>query len=405
MVAIRSLPTSDYQLLRTAVGLPSNSRVDRERKIIFGVSMLQKGDLNDDRPWTIDDVSIAQVIKLTKSNPKGAKSRFTHPNMSNDGLGKFIGRMRKPRRSEDGQHALANLHLAPIAFKTTIEGMSQSLGDHILDLADNDPDVFGLSLAPKLDQEAMRELERRGQRTPMRFAGLHAVDVVDEPAATRGGIFGGMELSIGNAPKLASESLDKIFAGAEEEVIRQRVDSFLNTYLANRFHSQDQPLGEDIVSELTMKEVQEAIDKSLASSKESLLSSIKELLPQKESSDSSPQPDGPTSAEMAKRASELTALAQLSGLEGSDELLSNWMKDLSSDSVVLDAHKQVNKLLSEQNSLTDGDPNPDDGGQIDAKLSAAYEQNASVHKGLGLSKAEWIKHAKKQIERDAEAAA
>jgi len=409
MTSISTLPTSDYQHLQTVVGLSQNSRIDRDRHIIFGVSILQKGDLNDDRPWMIDNVSIKQVVDLAKSTPKGLKSRFTHPNMSNDGLGKFIGRLRKPRVSQSGNDALADLHMAPIAFKSSIEGMQQSIGDYVLDLAENEPDVFGISLAPKLDEAAMGKLEKSGSRTPMRFLKHHAGDVVDQRAATRGGLFGGVDLSIGTAPRLASESLDKLFADADEIVIRQRVGSFLNTYLENRFQQTPEKTKEAEMPELTMKDVTDAIDTSnkslLSGIDDTIAKAIQGALTDPESGKKEVPSDlSDQLLSQQKEAQGLTALAQLCGLSNSDELLTDWLGKLSAGFTVVDAKAQLGELAIKHNTLTDGDPTPDDGG-LDRKLSAAYDEHTNLHKGLGFTKKEWIASAKKELLRQAEDAA
>ncbi len=403
MTSITLPPPAINATLNTSLLLSKNLRVDRERRVIRGVSLIQLGDVNDDRPWNADAVTLQQTIKLGKSNPKGLKARWTHPNMSSDGLGKFVGRHRRFRLSEDKTEVLTDVHLAAVAFKSNAPGMTVSMGEYLLDMAENDPDAIGLSIHPKQDTEAMGALEQDGQRTPMRFKKLVAGDFVDEPAATRGGLFGANSLSIATAPQFLTEALDKLFPEAAEGVIRQRSLGFFDTYLANRFGNTLTKEANNM-SNVTKDELAEAIAKN----NESLLSSFKELLPK------APEPapptdpslsDGPTAEAIQEQAKELTALAQVCGLSNSDELLAEWMGKLSTGFTVTDAKAQIGDMAIKNNTLTDGDPNPSEGADIDQKLSAAYDENAKLHKGLGLSKEDWVKHAKKQLERDAKAAA
>jgi hypothetical protein len=206
------------------------SRVDRDNNVIYGATLIQAGPLNDgdSRPWFIDDVSLSQVLSLVGlDSPRGTKARWTHPNMSSDGLGKYLGRWRNPRMSSDGQSVLADLHLANVA---DYDGRRE----YVLTMAAEHPDAFGVSLFPVLDRAEMERLQTADGKQPMRFKRIIAGDVVDEPAATRGGFFGGQELSIASAPAYAAAALDALFADATPDVIRARASAFLESYLAQR---------------------------------------------------------------------------------------------------------------------------------------------------------------------------
>lgn len=232
MKTISTPPPADATGPLSAVrGLPSGSRVDTENRVVYGVAVLQTGPLNegDARPWFIDAESLSQVLSLATVNPKGLKARWTHPNMSNDGMGTFLGRWRNFRI--EGGTLFADLHLSEIAFR---EG-DESRGQYVMDMAKNDPDAFGVSIFPVLDKAAMEKLQTAAGTQPMRFSKLVAADVVDEPAATRGGFFGG-RLSIGTLPAKATQALDAVFPlGTPETVICQRAQAFLDTYLSTKF--------------------------------------------------------------------------------------------------------------------------------------------------------------------------
>lgn len=405
MVAIKKKPTRPA-LLRRLSAIPlstsKSNRVDRDMRVIFGCALIQKGDLNDSRPWFIDDKSLRQVLSLVKkAGAKGLKSRFTHPNMSNDGLGSYLARLRNPRLSDDGETVLVDAYVQEIAFRRVDPELGMSRGEYILDMAINDPDALGLSLDPDLDLMAMEKEQREEDAyQPMRFVKLRAGDFVDEPASTRGGLFGGAKLSIATAPRLATNSLDSLFADASEDVIRTRVGDFLDTYLANRFSQGTNKKEPPTMAELTAADVQKAIeanntnlfsaiDTKLSSSIEAALAKLGKAGEQKLSESEALQKQADTFAE-------LTALAQLSGLPDSDKMLSDWIKKVPSGFSVIDAKAQLGDLAIKHNKLTDGDPNPESG-SLDRKLGAAYDEHSKLHKALGISKEEWIKGAKAEM--------
>lgn len=67
--------------------ITNGARVDRNDKVIYGVSTAQAVEALG-HGMILDDTTIQQVVDFGNSAPKGVKSRFTHPGMSSDGLGK-----------------------------------------------------------------------------------------------------------------------------------------------------------------------------------------------------------------------------------------------------------------------------------------------------------------------------
>ena len=120
----------------------------------------------------------------------------------------------------------------------------------MLDLAEEDPDAFGGSLVLKVDEE--HRLDKNGQRTlnddgeslpPLwRPTEVHAIDVVDVGDATDG--FLSAQLSADGLPdevvRQASALLSKQFAGLSRDVVRARVQSWLDKYLDFQF-GDDEP--------------------------------------------------------------------------------------------------------------------------------------------------------------------
>lgn len=113
-----------------------------------------------------------------------------------------------------------------------------------MDMAEEDPEAFGVSLATRINHPEMERLKLEKQsadanwkgRTPLRFRAVHAADVVDEPAATRGGFFSLTEIDNRSLPAQATVLLDSYFSDAEPEVVTARINGFLATYFKSKGH-------------------------------------------------------------------------------------------------------------------------------------------------------------------------
>lgn len=166
--------------------------------LIRGLSLATVGEALGHGYW-LDSQTIAQVEKLANaSGSNGIKSRFTHPSMSADGMGRHLGRLLNVRR--DGDRVLGDLHLAASAHSTP----DGDLAEYVMQLAAEDPKAAGLSIAFMHDFDAEEEfqasnLEGSEFRSPdpgnvknyphVRIAELRAADMVDEPAANPAGMF------------------------------------------------------------------------------------------------------------------------------------------------------------------------------------------------------------------------
>ena len=223
------------ELFRTAPerGLPATARVDREKRIIYGARAMQLGKLSegDSRPWKVDRVTLEQLVELTAGREIGVKMRFSHPNASRDGLGRHVGRARNARLVDEGGmlHVAVDTHLNAKGGPRTQEQV-----EHLLDLAEEAPEDFGLSIACCIDGDAMdrQDPDKDGLKA-IRLKTLDAIDFVDEPAATSG-LFSPESVDIQDLPAQATELLDAYFAEAPADVIRARFGEFLERYLTSR---------------------------------------------------------------------------------------------------------------------------------------------------------------------------
>lgn len=181
-------------LLRIAAPRARAARVDREAKVIHGFSVITRGEALGHYLW-IDQEFLSQVAAAGNARKAGLKSRFTHPGLSGDGMGKQIGRA-KDFRLEGGQ-VYADLHL--------YEKANQEYVENVMDLAEEDPAAFGASIVFGEDVGAMDRFladhedkdgvfhspdpDNAKNLPHARLADLLAVDAVDEPAANPDGLF------------------------------------------------------------------------------------------------------------------------------------------------------------------------------------------------------------------------
>lgn len=221
--------------------------IDRsEGNIIFGASVIELGEVNDDRPWIVDQRTLEQVVEFGSRPQRGLKAKFTHPNMSNDGLGTHLGYWKNFRI--DGSRVRADLHISDSAFKSP----KGDLGGYVLALAEEDPEAFGVSVSTRIDfaamgiDEAGNPVEEAEGDLPLRFAALRSADFVDEPAATRGGLFSesmALDDRFENVDiaSMLTWVLDNHFENENPEEIRDRVSTALSTYFKNQGIVEDLP--------------------------------------------------------------------------------------------------------------------------------------------------------------------
>lgn len=167
--------------------------VDREAGIIRGASAMQAVEALG-HGVAIDALTLGKIAELGNAAKAGVKVRFTHPGMCSDGMGRMLGRMRDFRVA--GDKVVGDIHLSESASRSP-EG---DLRAYVLDLAEEDSAAFGMSVviegphAWKLENGTEVETRERpknavGKLPFLRPSKLHAVDVVDEPAANRDGLF------------------------------------------------------------------------------------------------------------------------------------------------------------------------------------------------------------------------
>lgn len=225
--------------------------VDRKENVIRGMVIAQLGDFKDEGRGTFNEASLNRILNLMKAEPEGLKSRFAHPTLSSDGLGKFLGRAKDgflgtavTPKGETVPAVRADLYLSPSAFKTP----SGDLGGYVMDLAESDSGALSSSLALKtekleqLDGKGHPILSKDGDPLPPVWmpVELHATDIVDTGAAVDGLLSSGgpMEGLPDEIVRRASQLLDTQFGGQSREVVEKRCMDYLNRYLDWRYGAQ-----------------------------------------------------------------------------------------------------------------------------------------------------------------------
>lgn len=227
------MPVTPQMLRAGASGPPIG--VDREQNVIRGYVVAQEGPFKTPGRGEFDRDGLRSIVRLMNASRLGVKSRFAHPTLSDDGLGKFLGRAKNARM--DTNRVRADLWLDETSFDTP----SGNLGKYVLDLAESDSEALSSSLVIDADQEYRRdkngrplENEKGEPLLPLwRPLAVFASDIVDEGDAVDG------LLSVGALPDAAVREgaalLDRAFAGQSREVVKARALSWLNRYLDFRF--------------------------------------------------------------------------------------------------------------------------------------------------------------------------
>lgn len=217
-------------LSSTAAFENSELAVDRENGQIRGVTVIAEGEARG-HGFSIDQVMLRQVRDAINSTPgRGLKSRFGHPNILQDGIGTFIGRLTNARVSD--RRVRADLTLADSAKQAP----SGDLYSYVLSLAEDDPGAAGMSISFEHDQP-----EEVDGRILARLSNLFAADLVDEPAAAPAGMFQIPETS-GSPGKRQTETtlMDRLRQFLEPKGLKANAtDAELEAFVRERLSETD----------------------------------------------------------------------------------------------------------------------------------------------------------------------
>jgi hypothetical protein len=216
--------------------------VDREKKVLRGYVLAQEGPFKSAGRGEFDRDALQEIVRLGNAKQGGLKSRFAHPSLSDDGIGKFLGRAKDLRldRATDGR--TGKTVTAVRGDKTALEeppnGGGKPLGIYVMDLTESDPDALSSSLVIVPREEFRKDAKGRlltddnGEPLPALWfpEELHASDIVDRGDAVDGLL--SASLSADALPDAAVrqgyELLQQVFAGQPWEVVQARCLAYLD---------------------------------------------------------------------------------------------------------------------------------------------------------------------------------
>lgn len=260
----KATPAAPEWLAARTAGRPVG--VDREAKVLRGYVLAQEGPFKSEGRGEFDKASLEAIVSLGNAKAAGLKARFTHPDLSSDGLGKFLGRARglylsTARDERTGKNVRAvrgDLHFDETALQEP-PGGGKPYGTYIMDLAESDPAALSSSLVLKTDEEYRREKDGSLAKGPdgeplpplWRPSELHASDIVDigdavdailSPADLAESLAGPGRLDLNGLVALAARALDGTFKGQSRSVIEARLTAWLGRYLDRRFPAEATPV-------------------------------------------------------------------------------------------------------------------------------------------------------------------
>jgi hypothetical protein len=188
--------------------------VDPVNRVIKGAVIAESGMFKTPGRGQFDKASLQSIVRLMKAEPKGIRSRFTHPDRI-DALGTFLGRMRNPRI--DGNYLRADLHLDDSAFVSPLG----DLGTYILTLGRSDPSSFGSSLVLEADRETVPPARGSSYYPPpiWRPSRVYCSDLVFEGEAVHSGLLPS-QFSQQTEDEEILRELNRVIAAEDEAMVR-----------------------------------------------------------------------------------------------------------------------------------------------------------------------------------------
>jgi hypothetical protein len=253
--------------------------VDRDKQVIRGYVLAQEGPFKSAGRGAFDRDALQEIVRLGNATRTGLKSRFAHPTLSDDGLGKHLGRAKNLRLdtaldARTGRTVAAvrgDLHFDPSASKTP----SGDLADYVLSLAESDPDALSSSLVLEADEEVRLDAKKRpltdadGNDLPplWRPTRLHASDIVDTGDAVDGLLSANLDASAlpDAAVRKGCQLLDSVFHGQDWEVVEARCLAWLARYREHRGVQNHRwesrvPLTQELIDDIVLKPPTPALD-------------------------------------------------------------------------------------------------------------------------------------------------
>lgn len=412
-VGVFTSDKSDAKQLKTPAQLnqwlSDRPMADRGGLDIRGRVIAELGVFKD-RRGEFDRQSLDKIAELGNSESQGLKSNFKHPTMSDDSLGKHLGRDREFYVDEDGSTLkVRSRHfvLSSVAMKSPPEGGGTPYGEYVAELAISDPSAFSSSLVlaykPEYQTDATGQREREPDGNlkpaiwrPTKLWSIDCVavgDAVDDFLSMDSVNLDENERVIQQANLLITRFFD--MDEITPDVLTARLNGFTKKLVAFHFENEENPEMTNSNSEQSQTPANEApaIDaKQLLDAQNKTNTLLEKLISgqaaNKTDAAAANLSDEPDGAEVAKK------IAALCKSQGRSDLIADY---LSADPpMTVDGVKDaLLKLAAKDRSLDDNSnddqqslSNKGTGGKktptLDEDLQAEYDANQE-YQTLGMS--------------------
>lgn len=223
-----------------------------EGRNILGYVVAQAGPFKSAGRGEFDERSLALIVRHMNRASKGVKSRLGHPTLSDDGVGRILGRSTNARQdvAKNAKGEKVPAVRADLAVSET--AIARGYGQYVLDMAKEDPGLLSSSLVLQAEEEAQTFrgkpiLDEQGNPKPplWRPTAVHGSDIVDTGDAVDDLLsakLDGLDLdSFDNAHRYASLVLDRVLSNMPRIEAERRLGDFVRRYLANRYGAMSDP--------------------------------------------------------------------------------------------------------------------------------------------------------------------
>lgn len=395
------------------------TQLDEESRTIRGRVVAELGPFKSFGRGQFTMESLQKIVELGNAKKNGLRSRWRHPGLSDDGLGKFLGRDRNFRL--DGDKVRSDFTLSQSAMKAPPDGGGTPYGEYILELSRADPEALSSSLVLDYKSEYLknadgsRKKDQDGNDLPPVWipTELHAIDVVDTGDAVHNGFLSADQDSENNRlVRQGAELINSYFDThkIERGELAQRLDGFKQKILANLY-------GEDEMSETALAEIKKGQEELAASLKalpdalaKSLEGALAGIAKNKQETEKEPKIELVAGELKSFEGDESLKIVALCNLSNRPEMALGFL----SQGMKIDQVKaELEKLGKKDSQLSDdntGSLNLENKGgkkkpTIEEQLSAEYEEGAEAFAKLGITKANYIRDRKIELGHAEETAA
>lgn len=152
--------------------MATKQRIDAESGVIYGVSVITIGEAAGKNSGTwIDATTLSQLHSVASGFKDGVKVKLSQSKEHDGSAGQIVGVLKNFHT--DGNQERADLHLLK----------SDAQFSKIIEMSSTMPSEFGLSIS------VPKNMEKVDGKNCLRISDIYSVDIVEQPAANKGGLF------------------------------------------------------------------------------------------------------------------------------------------------------------------------------------------------------------------------